>query len=118
MKRLLWRCDDCRTSFNEVPIAPMLEDAVWLQLAGKEEMICGPCMFKRADRNKVHLTLASLRPCAWNIGAKAPEYTQSWFDVFSPGTPKNESLQWLMQAKGSQQYELPFGEDDQLELFA
>ena len=78
-----WRCDDCNKSFNKVPLAPMLHDRVWLKLASQDETLCGPCFFARATQRDIRLTLASLRPCRWNLDRNLGN--QSWFDLFSQG---------------------------------
>jgi hypothetical protein len=92
--RRSFRCDSCRKSFSKVPMAPVLHDEVWGKLAHPHEILCAPCMFSRAIERNVHLTLASLRPCPFNL-SQSP---QSWFDVFRSdeiGPPRNID-EWQM----------------------
>jgi hypothetical protein len=71
-------CDGCGKSFYDVPMAPMLCDTVWRKLAEKRETLCAICMFKRAHAADLDLTIADLRPCAFNLFA----CRISWFDMF------------------------------------
>jgi hypothetical protein len=84
-------CDDCHKSFDDVPLAPMLHDHVWTQLAAKNETLCTSCMFKRAIEHKVYLDLSSLRPCAFNLYG----WPRSDFNLFAQGNPPTRvSEEW------------------------
>ena len=72
-------CDNCRRSLNKVPLAPILQDAVWCKLAAEKEVLCAECCFRRAAVRGVDLTRASLRLCALNL-AGSP---WSYFDLFT-----------------------------------
>ena len=85
-----WRCDDCDRSFSKVPLTPMLHDRVWLKLASADETLCGSCFFERAIQRDIRLTLASLRPCHWNLDRNLGN--PSWFDVFS--TRRGSDRDW------------------------
>ena len=78
----IWRptfqCDSCNRSFDDVRLAPMLHDAMWLKLADKHTVPCAECMFQRAAGRGVALTLADLRPCTFNV-LHSPH---SWYDLF------------------------------------
>jgi hypothetical protein len=63
-----WRCDDCYRSFDDVEPAPMLHDVVWLRFAHKREALCADCMFDRAGKADVRITIADLRLCPMNYG--------------------------------------------------
>ena len=59
-------CADCHKNTDDVVLAPMLHDAVWLQLACKHETLCFDCMLARADRHGVELTVHALTPAPFN----------------------------------------------------
>jgi DNA-directed RNA polymerase subunit RPC12/RpoP len=63
---MTWRCVDCG---EEDPgnLAPMLHDDVWSSIAKKDYFLCTQCMFKRATKRGVKITLASLYPCLFNL---------------------------------------------------
>lgn len=97
-----WRCDGCRKSFNKVPLAPMLNDAVWYKLADEREILCFQCMLERATKWGVNLSLASLFPCPFNL-ADPP---RSWFDLFASTEkrPPSNIGEWrrLVEAEAAQ----------------
>jgi hypothetical protein len=72
----------------------VLYDDLWQQLADpREKLLCAPCLFERAhQRLGRQLSLADLRPCAFNLLNKP-----SWFDLFSGLEPQDPALlgQWL-----------------------
>lgn len=74
-----YQCDACHQSLKKVPLAPMLHDHIWNQLASRHErMLCATCVFERADRLLDHrLSLEDLRPCSFNL-VPGP----CWFDFF------------------------------------
>jgi hypothetical protein len=37
------KCDGCRRSFDDVPLAPMLIDATWAKLASPRRLLCADC---------------------------------------------------------------------------
>jgi hypothetical protein len=49
------KCDTCHRSFNRVPRAPMLQDAVWCRLADEKEVLCAECCFERAFELNIDL---------------------------------------------------------------
>ena len=72
-------CDGCRRSFNNVPLAPVLEDVVWCKLAAKSEVLCAACCFSRALEREVDLTRANLPLCELNLAA----WPFSYFNLFT-----------------------------------
>jgi hypothetical protein len=62
----------------------MLHDHVWLQFAHKGESLCFECVCDRADLCGVELSLASLRPCPFNV----PGYFKVFFDPEVPVSKK------------------------------
>jgi hypothetical protein len=73
------KCDGCRRSFNDVLLAPVLQDAVWCRLAGEKEVLCADCCFQRASERDIDLTRASLRLCALNLAG----WPWSYFNLFT-----------------------------------
>lgn len=59
-------CDDCHQSFTKVELAPELVDGAWLKFASKQELLCTPRMFNRAQAVGVELTVADLVECPIN----------------------------------------------------
>jgi hypothetical protein len=72
------QCDSCRRSFNNAPLAPMLQDAVWCKLAAESEILCAECCFKRAYERDIDLTRANLRLCVLNLAG----WPFSYFNLF------------------------------------
>lgn len=72
------KCDSCRRSFNNVPLAPMLQDAVWCKLAAESEILCAECCFKRAYERDIDLTRTNLRLCVLNLVG----WPFSYFNLF------------------------------------
>jgi len=72
------KCEARQRSFRKVPMAPVLYDKIWLQLADKRETLCVECMLARATERGVGLDIASLRPCPANLF----HTPHSWFDLF------------------------------------
>ena len=72
------RCDSCRRSFNNAPLAPMLQDAVWCKLAAESEILCAECCFKRAYERDIDLTRANLPLCVLNLAG----WPFSYFNLF------------------------------------
>jgi hypothetical protein len=71
-----------------MPMAPMLEDHAWHQLARSDETLCGVCMFNRAAQMRIKLRLADLVPCPFNL----QNGMFCWFNFFvrnEPAAPKN-----------------------------
>ena len=66
---------------SHVELGPMLHEHIWRQLADDhDDRLCGDCMQQRACvRLGRMLTLADLRPCAWNLFGEP----FSWFDLFA-----------------------------------
>jgi hypothetical protein len=89
-------CPGCR-SFDQVPHAPMLRDAAWAELAAKDENLCADCMFDRASKRRIPLTLADLTPCPSNLFHRP----MSWFDLFASGEPAAVVAAWLKAAQGA-----------------
>jgi hypothetical protein len=79
------KCDSCRRSLNRVPLAPILQDAVWCKLAAENEVLCAECCFKRAFDRGIDLTRASLKLCALNLAG----WPWSYFNLFT--TVKQQS---------------------------
>ena len=71
-------CHACRTSFDQIPLAPMLFDGSWRKLAKRDEILCAECMFVRAVKRGVSITLVDLKPCPINRRGEP-----SWFDFFA-----------------------------------
>src|SRR5689334_4364325 len=61
------KCDCCHRSFYKVPLAPILQDAVWCKLAAEKEVLCAECCFRRASERGIDLTRANLRLCVLNL---------------------------------------------------
>ena len=72
------KCDSCRRSFNNVPLAPMLQDAVWCKIAAESEILCAECCFKRACDRDIDLRRANLRLCVLNLAG----WPFSFFNLF------------------------------------
>jgi hypothetical protein len=75
------KCGSCCRSFNKVPLAPMLEDAVWCKLAAESEVLCAECCFKRAYERDIDLTRANLRLCALNLAGWPSSYVNLFTDA-------------------------------------
>ena len=75
------QCDSCRRSFNNAPLAPMLQDAVWCKLAAESEILCAECCFKRAYERDIDLTRADLRLCVLNLAG----WPFCYFNLFRDG---------------------------------
>src|SRR5262249_34135068 len=74
-------CHACRTSFDQIPLAPMLFDGSWRKLSKRDEILCAQCMFVRAVKRGICITLADLKPCPINRSGEP----SSWFDFFAKG---------------------------------
>jgi len=87
------KCDACQQSFDDVPRARMLRDAVWRKLAERQASLCAGCMFERAVDRSVDLTLADLEPCPFNLfGAR-----MCWYHLFAKG--KAPTDEWRAAAR-------------------
>jgi len=91
-------CNGCRVSFERVPHAPMLFDATWLKLAQKRELLCPDCLFARAARCGIRITLADLRPCPFNRFGEP----LSWFELFAGGERPEVIEAWLKWLHGQE----------------
>jgi hypothetical protein len=81
-RRPAWtHCDGCGASLRKRPLGPMLTDDAWQQIGDPDELLCGPCVFKRARERGIKLTLASLQPCPLNLFDRP----NSWFDLLQAG---------------------------------
>jgi|SRR5262249_21383891 len=87
-------CDDCGRS--DVRMAPMLMDASWRRLAHKRELLCGDCLNALARQRGVKITLADLRPCAFNGFA-------GWFEEFADQAEPEVVATWLKWARRVQE---------------
>jgi hypothetical protein len=72
------QCDGCRSSLDDVPLAPVLVDVTWAKLASEHETLCAGCTFQRAIERRVNLSLADLRPCPLNLF----DSPTMWYDLF------------------------------------
>jgi hypothetical protein len=96
-------CDGCRQSLDRrrrahVELGPIVHDDIWRRLAEPGEALCLMCMGQRAERRLGRLlTLADLRPCAWNLFGRP----HSWFDMFlefeAARDPANNLDEWHEQ---------------------
>ena len=84
------RCDRCGREPDEV--APMLKDAIWRQIARKNETLCKTCAHEVIRRRfGRELRFADLLPCAFNITwCSAFEELMPWDEPLPPG----ELEQW------------------------
>jgi hypothetical protein len=70
-------CQDCLRNIDHraVQLAPMLLNEVWQQLAeNPKDVLCVDCISIRAAARKITLSLASLKPCPFNV--------LPWFKLF------------------------------------
>jgi hypothetical protein len=81
------KCDRCRGSFNSVPRAPILQDAVRYKLAA--DNLCVGCCFKGAFEKRIDLTRASLRLCPVNVG----DGPRAYFNLFTDATKQSRERQ-------------------------
>jgi hypothetical protein len=79
------RCDRCGREPDEV--APMLKDAIWRQIARKNETLCKTCAHEVIRRRfGRELRFADLLPCAFNITwCSAFEELMPWDEPFPAG---------------------------------
>jgi hypothetical protein len=79
------RCDRCGCEPDEV--APMLKDAIWRQIARKNETLCKACAHEAIRRRfGRELRFADLLPCAFNITwCSAFEELMPLCEPWSPG---------------------------------
>ena len=83
-------CTECK---SEGMAAPMLHDEVWAKLAGKNENLCGVCLFNRLSARDLMLSLADLRPCPFNLFHRP----YSYFDLFKGDATESEVMAWLVE---------------------
>jgi hypothetical protein len=82
--------------------APMLRDEVWHKLADADErFLCADCMFDSAETRGVALSIASLRPCPFNLFHRP----KSWFNLFMRGEtePPANLAEWEAIAEYNQE---------------
>jgi hypothetical protein len=79
-------CDGCHRKNNDP--APMFHDAAWQKLAEKHETLCNECALKRVADRQIGLTLADLKPCAFNLLG----WPYSWFDAFRKFEPEVDEV--------------------------
>ena len=101
--RMKYCCHACNRSLAKVQRAPMLHNEVWRRITKPgEHLLCEQCARQRAkDHLSRDLTMADLRPCAFNMHRSPP-----WFAVLTQGrmTPELDA-QWsavIAEAKAAQ----------------
>lgn len=87
------KCDSCGSA--DEPLAPMMHDAVWLQIAKEDEILCQNCAWDRSiERRGVPIRFADLYPCLGNLRHEP----NSWFDVlWEPGAPISDQWRVAME---------------------
>jgi hypothetical protein len=86
------KCDCCHTSFYHVPLAPILQDAVWRKLAAEKEVLCVECCFRQAFERGIELTRASLRLCPVNRGGGPWAYFKLFEDAKKPSSERRPHI--------------------------
>ena len=102
-------CDGCGKSFYDVPMAPMLWDTVWRKLAEKRETLCAICVFERAHAADLDLSIADLRPCAWNLASMSLKSRIPWFDMFmlKEKEPPANMSEWNQHREAARWFDEP-----------